>query len=139
MAISKKIIFQLCQFSIFFMKISWIGPWVSRIDWFEGHWWGCLLFSALWMVSSESWKILHSIYYAHDCMYLENMGPVMPSSWAFSKSNLLAARISGSFLMSKSAIIEIISALSALVKDASVRLPLRAGTKKNHEYSKLLI
>ena len=22
----------------FFMKISWIGPWVSRIDWCEGHW-----------------------------------------------------------------------------------------------------
>ena len=24
----------------FFMKISWIGPWVSRIDWCEGHWYG---------------------------------------------------------------------------------------------------
>ncbi len=24
----------------FFMKISWIGPWVSRIDWCEGHWCG---------------------------------------------------------------------------------------------------
>ena len=24
----------------FFMKISWIGPWVSRIDWYEGHWYG---------------------------------------------------------------------------------------------------
>ena len=22
----------------FFMKISWIGPWVSRIGWCEGHW-----------------------------------------------------------------------------------------------------
>ena len=21
-----------------FVKISWIGPWVSRIDWCEGHW-----------------------------------------------------------------------------------------------------
>ena len=28
----KKVIFQLCQFSIFFVKISWIGPWVRRID-----------------------------------------------------------------------------------------------------------
>ena len=35
----KNLIFQLCQFSIFFMKIPWIGPWVSRIDWCEGH--GC--------------------------------------------------------------------------------------------------
>ena len=22
----------------FFMKFSWIGPWVSRIDWCKGHW-----------------------------------------------------------------------------------------------------
>ena len=22
------------------LNISWIGPWVSRIDWCEGHWWG---------------------------------------------------------------------------------------------------
>ena len=22
------------------MKISWIGPWVNRIDWCEGHWFG---------------------------------------------------------------------------------------------------
>ena len=28
----KKCIFQNRQFSKFFMKISWIGPWVSRID-----------------------------------------------------------------------------------------------------------
>ena len=24
----------------FFMKISWIGPWFSRIDWCEVHWYG---------------------------------------------------------------------------------------------------
>ena len=24
----------------FFMKISWIGPWNSRIDWCHGHWCG---------------------------------------------------------------------------------------------------
>ena len=23
-----------------FAKISWIGPWVSRIEWCEGHWYG---------------------------------------------------------------------------------------------------
>ena len=40
MAHSKNLIFQLHQFSIFFMKISWIGPWVSRIDWCQGHWSG---------------------------------------------------------------------------------------------------
>ena len=30
-------------------------------------------FISLWMVSSESRKRLHSIYYAHDCMYVEGM------------------------------------------------------------------
>ena len=24
----------------FFMKISWIGPWVCRINWCKGHWFG---------------------------------------------------------------------------------------------------
>ena len=39
---SKNLIFQLRQFLIFFMKISWIGPWVSRIDWCEGYWCGSI-------------------------------------------------------------------------------------------------
>ena len=30
--IQKTEIFQLPQFSIFFVKISWIGPWVSGIN-----------------------------------------------------------------------------------------------------------
>ena len=37
---SSKIVFQLPQFWIFFSKLSWIGPWVSRIDWCKGHWCG---------------------------------------------------------------------------------------------------
>ena len=39
----KKWVFQNRQFSIFFVEISCIGligPWVTRIDWCEGHWWG---------------------------------------------------------------------------------------------------
>ena len=28
----KQVIFQLRQFSIIFSKISWVGPWVNRID-----------------------------------------------------------------------------------------------------------
>ena len=34
----KNLIFQLRQFSIFFMEISWIGSWVCRIDWCKGNW-----------------------------------------------------------------------------------------------------
>ena len=33
-------VFQNRQFSIFFVKISGIGPWLSRIDWCEGYWCG---------------------------------------------------------------------------------------------------
>ena len=36
----KRVIFQLRQFSIFLVKISWIGHWVSRIDWCKEHWFG---------------------------------------------------------------------------------------------------
>ena len=153
----KKVIFQLRQLSIFFTKISWIGPWVGRIDFCKGHWCGStymvtrlsyislqtgqkcvfwpfwanvgqyhdhigwatsmpftsiqgliheifikkylellkvendilfiiylfsfilyqckdwrltneVVFFLLCMVPSESWKRIHSIYYAHDCM-----------------------------------------------------------------------
>ena len=35
---SKMANFQNRQFSNFFVKIRWIGPWVRRIDWCEGHW-----------------------------------------------------------------------------------------------------
>ena len=31
--------------------------------------------SALWMVSSESRKRLHSIYFAHDCRFLKEKEP----------------------------------------------------------------
>ena len=32
--------FKITNSQIFFVKTSWIGPWVSRIDWCEGHWCG---------------------------------------------------------------------------------------------------
>ena len=35
--------FQNRQYSIFFVKISWIGPWIRRIDWCKGHWCGSFL------------------------------------------------------------------------------------------------
>ena len=36
----KNWVFQNRQFSIFFVKILWIGNWVSGIEWCEGHWCG---------------------------------------------------------------------------------------------------
>ena len=38
--LKKTEIFNSPNSQYFFMKISWIGPWVSRIDWCEGHWCG---------------------------------------------------------------------------------------------------
>ena len=35
---SKSPFFKIANSQNFFVKISWIGPWVSRIDWCEGHW-----------------------------------------------------------------------------------------------------
>ena len=51
----KKLIFQLCQFSIFFMKISWIGPWISRIDWCKGHWCGSTYIQLMWSWGCSTW------------------------------------------------------------------------------------
>ena len=36
----KNLFFQNCQFSIFFVKVSWIGPCIRWIDWCKGHWCG---------------------------------------------------------------------------------------------------
>ena len=38
MAGSKKLIFSITNSHYFFAKILGIGPWVSRINWYEGHW-----------------------------------------------------------------------------------------------------
>ena len=34
----KEIFFKITNSQRFFAKNSWIGPWVSRINWYEGHW-----------------------------------------------------------------------------------------------------
>ena len=36
----KNLFFKITNSRNFSAKISWIGPWVSRIDWCEGHWFG---------------------------------------------------------------------------------------------------
>ena len=41
MADSKKTeIFKIANSQYFFVKISWSSPWVSKIHWCEGHWYG---------------------------------------------------------------------------------------------------
>ena len=36
--LKKSAFFKIANSQNFFVKISWIGSWVSRIDWCEGHW-----------------------------------------------------------------------------------------------------
>ena len=36
--LKKNSFFKIANSRIFFMKISQMGPWVSRIEWCEGHW-----------------------------------------------------------------------------------------------------
>ena len=38
--LKKRSFFNSVNSQYFFVKISWIGPWVSRIEWFGGHWCG---------------------------------------------------------------------------------------------------
>ena len=52
----------------FFMKISWIGPWVGRIDWCEGHCCGLIyMVVKLSNISSKTaWKHKKSIFRPHN-------------------------------------------------------------------------
>ena len=38
--LKKSAFFKIANSKYFFLKISWIGPWVSRIEWCERHWCG---------------------------------------------------------------------------------------------------
>ena len=75
--------FKIANSQNFFVKISWISPWVSRIDWCGGHWWGstymvvrlsnisskigkkCIfcvfrLFLSLYRTASQPYKLSHT-------------------------------------------------------------------------------
>ena len=38
--LKKRSFFKIANSQYFFVKIYWIGPWVSRIEWCKGHWCG---------------------------------------------------------------------------------------------------
>ena len=64
----------------FFMKISWVGPWVSRIDWCEGHWWGSMYVAVrLSDISSETGK--KSIFGVLGCFWAYARQPHSHKSW----------------------------------------------------------
>ena len=55
--LKKSAFFKIANSQNFFTKISQIGPWVSRIDWCEGHWCGSMYMAVrLSDISSEIGK-----------------------------------------------------------------------------------
>ena len=66
MADSKKLSFSTTPKSwAITAKISWIGPWVSRIDWCEGHWFGTTYMAVrLSDMSSKQPKNTKNAYFA---------------------------------------------------------------------------
>ena len=36
--LKKRSFFKIANSQYFLVKILWIGPWISRIEWYEGHW-----------------------------------------------------------------------------------------------------
>ena len=55
--LKKTMFFKIANSQYFFVKILWIGPWVSRIDWCEGHGWGSTYMAVrLSDISSETGK-----------------------------------------------------------------------------------
>ena len=84
----KNWVFQFPQFSIFFSKISWIGPWVSTIFWCEGHWCGSTYMAVrLSNISSKTGK--ECIF----CVFRQFFSLCRIPSWQYRLSHINALRI----------------------------------------------
>ena len=83
----------------FFVKISWIGPWASRIDWCKGHWWGSTyMVVRLPDISSKMAKkhkkcifcLFLSLFWTASSMPFASINPTSPRTdpWNFHKKIL---------------------------------------------------
>ena len=53
-----RLFFKIANSQYFFVKLFWIGPWVSRIEWCEGHWSGSTYMAVrLFDICSKTGKI----------------------------------------------------------------------------------
>ena len=76
----------------FFSKISWIGPWVSRIDWCEGHWCGSTYMAVrLSDISSKTGK--KCIF----CVFRPFLSLCRTASRPYRLSHIAALRINQSY------------------------------------------
>ena len=86
--LKKRSFFNSVNSQYFFVKISWIGPWASRIDWCEGHWWGSTyMVVRLSDISSKTGK---------KCIFgvfRPFLSLCQTASWPYSLSHINALRI----------------------------------------------
>ena len=55
--LKKTTFFKIADSQYYFVKISWISPWVSRIDWCKGHWCSLTYMAVrLFDISSKTFK-----------------------------------------------------------------------------------
>ena len=87
-ATQKQVIFQNRQFSIFFVKISWSSPWVSRIHWCEGHWYGSTYMAV--RLSDISSKTGQKCIF---CVFWPFLSLCRTASWPYRLSHTIALRI----------------------------------------------
>ena len=60
--------FKNANSQIFFAKISWIGPWVCRIDWCERHWCG-LTYMAVRLFDASSNQAKNAFFVFLGCFW----------------------------------------------------------------------
>ena len=92
MADSKKSsFFKIANSQNFFAKISWIGPWVSRIDWCEGHW--CDLTYVVVRLSDICSKTGKKYF----CVFRLFLSLCRTASWPYKLNQINALRIMQSY------------------------------------------
>ena len=64
------------------MKISWIGPWVSRIDWCEGHWCGSTFMDVRLSDISPKKQAKNAFFVFLGCFWAYVRQPHDPIGWA---------------------------------------------------------
>ena len=92
--LKKSAFFKIANSQNFFLKISWIGPWISRIDRCEGHW---FISTYIWtmpiMMFSPVTNLMHHPLYIEWQMYQpEYIFFALRSYWFLKKKKIRESR-----------------------------------------------
>ena len=96
--LKKRSFFKIANSQYFFVKISWSSPWVSRIHWCEGHWYGSTYMAVrLSDISSKTGQkcifCVFGPFWAYDGQPHGHIGWAIPKKW-----QSLKAKVPSSFL-----------------------------------------